>query len=81
MAGIARGFAIALIAMPICPKCGVGYLESEAHRCPQKSQSLVGGVAGAITGGTLGFMVGGILFGFPLGLVIGAIVGARAGRS
>ena len=80
--------------MPVCPKCDISYLASEAHVCVPKSNPWVvaaGAVLGAMVGAVGGYMVLAAIFcagfgGNQCGLVAvlfglpgGAVAGAVVG--
>ena len=78
--------------MPICPTCGIAYLDGESHVCPSRVSVgfvivmlVVGVVLGAFIGGE-GQSLGCLAVGAPCGegalfsgVPIGAIVGGAVG--
>lgn len=76
--------------MPICPRCGVGFVDGELHRCEGRRRTLgrailvfgapiLGGLCGIVVA-TLGFCVltQSNLCGL-MGMVVGFPLGAAAG--
>jgi hypothetical protein len=61
--------------MPVCPNCRTAYLEGESHRCPPKTLSGVGAVAGAITGAFVGSLVILVVCGSLTGSNLSGLVG------
>jgi hypothetical protein len=68
--------------MPVCPECGIAYLDGESHVCPPLKHSRgFDVVVGAIGGACLGFMfwwATAIMLNNPIGFV-GVPLGAAVG--